>query len=119
MSFDPLGFFDVAKRIAQSGGEANLRTAVGRTYYAAFLVARHKTGIRKRKRRKSVHQLVIEEIRSRQGYKSTGDELDDLFWLRIQADYYLVPDQPYENWPDNWMRAQRIFQRILPKLQGW
>jgi len=119
MSLDPLEFFNVAKQVAQAGSEAALRTAVGRTYYAAFLVARERTGIRKRKGRKSVHQLVIDKIRKREGYKTTGDALDDLFWLRIQADYFLVPETEYRDWVSNWSRAQGILQRILPKLQRW
>ena len=118
MSFDPRDFCSIAEQVAQFGTESAFRTAVGRSYYAAFLVAREKTGIRTRKGRKSVHQRIIEDIRNRKGYKPIGDQLSTLYWLRIVADYHLVPKSTYANWPNNWSRAQQIMTHILPKLQS-
>lgn len=44
---DPLTFLDLARDLTQRDQkEASLRTAVNRAYYALFLIAREKTGIR-------------------------------------------------------------------------
>lgn len=116
--FDPLAFLRVARELAlPEGEEAKLRTAVGRTYYALFLIARERTGTRGRK---NVHQRVINALRRRRAYRSTADQLDALRRLRVVADYQLLPENPADrDWTRNWSRAQALVDRVLPRLQAW
>jgi hypothetical protein len=116
--FDPLAFLVLAQQLAsQDRDEARLRTAVGRAYYALFLIAREKTSVRKRR---NVHKEVINALKKRKAYWSTADMLRMLFRLRTVADYELLPkDAAERNWTRNWSMAQYLINRILPKLQAW
>lgn len=116
--FDPLAFLTVARELALlDREEARLRTAIGRAYYALFLIARERTGIR---RRRNVHQRVIDAVRGRRGYRSTADQLDTLRRLRVVADYQLLPENSADrDWTRNWSRAQALVNRILPRLRAW
>ncbi len=115
---DPLTFLTLAQELARRDQkEATLRTAVNRAYYALFLIARDKTGV---KGTRNIHMRVIQAVRRRRGYRSTGDQLDALRRLRTIADYQLLPADPaYRDWVRNWSRAQVLILRILPKLQAW
>lgn len=113
---DPLAFLSLARELgSRNDDEAGLRTAVGRAYYALFLVGREKEhgAI---KGRKDVHRQVIEAVKRRRGYRSTADQLDTLRRMRTVADYDLLPDDANRNWADNWSRAQELVDRILPRL---
>lgn len=116
--FDPLAFLTVARELVLlDKAEARLRTAVGRAYYALFLIARERTGIRGRR---DVHKRVISAVRRRRGYRSTADQLDALRRLRVVADYQLLPEDPADrDWTGNWSRVQALVNRILPRLQIW
>lgn len=113
--FNPLAFLNLARELAnRDDDEARLRTAVGRAYYALFLVGREKTGIRGRR---DVHNKVIKAVKQRPGYRSTADELGALRRLRTVADYDLFPGDPADrNWTHNWSRAQALVDRVLPRL---
>ena len=114
---DPLASFHLAQELAERSDEVRLRTAIGRAYYALFLIAREKTGVRDRGR---VHKNVIEAIKKRKGYLTTGEQLDSLRRLRTVADYELLPHNPDDgDWARNWSTAQALAERILPKLQVW
>ena len=115
---DPLAFLNLAQELASQGNdETKIRTAVGRAYYALFLVAREKTGVRGRR---NVHQLVIDGVRGRTGYRPIGDQLDTLRRLRSVADYQLLPDKTADrDWMRNWSRVDEIVKRILPRLSSW
>ncbi len=117
-AFDPLHFLSLARDLANVGqNEASLRTAVGRAYYALFLVARDKTGVTEKRK---IHRLVIEAIRKRKAYHSTADQLDALRRLRTVADYQLLPGQPTDrDWVRNWARADELANRVLPRLESW
>jgi hypothetical protein len=108
-------FLIVARELAlPDREEAKLRTAVGRAYYALFLIARERTGTRGRK---NVHQQVLNALRRRRAYRSTADQLDALRRLRVVADYQLLPeDSADRDWTHNWSRAQALVNRILPRL---
>lgn len=117
-AFDPLAYLRLAEELAAgTADEARLRSAVGRTYYALFLLAREKTGIREAS---AAHRRVIQAVRARQGFRTAGDQLDSLRWLRTVADYQLLPVNPADQqWNVNWSRAQLLAARLLPKLQAW
>ena len=115
-SFDPLCFLELAYSLAdQSSDEACLRTAVGRAYYTVFLVARDRSGIPPGVR--SVHGATIQKVK--RTHRATGEKLDRLRRLRVEADYYLIPSRPkYEDWKKNWARASGLVQNILPRIQS-
>lgn len=108
--FDPTLFLNIARELGQTSEEERLRTAIGRAYYAVFLVAREKLGVTTRKQ---VHQMVIEELRRKPGTRAIGDQLDRLRRLRTEADYDL---RSTSNWRTNWTTAQSLAERLLPKL---
>ena len=116
--FDPLDFLDLARELgARTQDEASLRTAVGRAYYALFIIARDKLGFAMK--RKAVHTLVTKELKRRRGYRSTADQLAALKRLRHTADYQMLPDNPSDrDWQNNWSRAEEIVNQILHKLQA-
>lgn len=114
---EPLAFLRVAQELAREGDEAALRTAIGRAYYALFLMARDKTGVTSTR---AVHTEVIWAVRKRPGARAIVDQLDALRRLRIIADYQLLPDDPaMRDWPSNWIKAQALVNHLLPKLQAW
>ena len=99
MAFDPTKFVILAAQIVEPAKlpqEEHVRTACGRAYYSAFLVARERlitvghimpgaaTGV-------SVHRYVIQRLsKSADGTVSAlGLNLSDLFDKRKHADYEL------------------------------
>ena len=115
--FDPLQFLQLANEIGRQGGEPKLRAAVGRAYYALFLVARDKTGVRDRR---GVHQKVISAVKKRRGFRTTGDQLAKLKRLRGVADYDMLPPDPNErDWLQNWSQVRTLAPRVLSKLKTW
>lgn len=125
MAFDPSEFQRIAHQIADSRDEAALRTAVGRLYYSAFLKARGKlypTGrIPRRRRRRQphnrrgIHAIIVDDIKDRSW--SLGTQLDELRWLRVQADYFLISEPAYRDWDRNWLSASMITKRLIPRLE--
>ena len=113
---DPQEFLRVADFLgAQGNQQAELRTAVGRTYYALFLLARAKAHVRSGDQ---IHHLVITELKKIPGYRPVGEQLDRLRRLRVVADYQMLPSDPhYRDWNQNWAMAQAIARRILPRLR--
>lgn len=92
MPFDPRDFLTLAQNVAGSptAGEAELRTAVSRAYYAVHLHARETLSAANQvqsTKSGADHEIVISKLRSRGG--SLGDQVD---WLRVRrnrADYRL------------------------------
>jgi len=89
MSFDPRRFLTVARRLVKdltSDDQAALRTSVGRTYYAAYWVARdwveHHTG-----RVNPSHGETIGVLQRQRRLSGLGDDLQYLFRARELADY--------------------------------
>ena len=112
---EPLTFLRVAEELAHKGDEAALRTAIGRAYYALFLMARDKTGVTSTR---AVHMEVIRAVRKRPGARATADQLDTLRRLRVIADYQLLPDDPaMRDWPSNWIKAQAADFEYLNKAE--
>src|SRR3954470_21011851 len=56
--FDPIGFLDLAERLTRRRGQAELRSAISRAYYAAFLIARENEGSSVRSGTGQEHALV-------------------------------------------------------------
>ena len=81
--FDPLEFLRVAESLAAGDtSEANLRTAVSRTYYAVFLVMRERFEV---EGKRNIHGRVIGAVYAYD--KMAGERLQKLEALRILADY--------------------------------
>ena len=112
---DPLAFLKLAQELAnRDEKEVRLRTAVGRAYYALFLIARDKLRIRARR---DVHKKTINALKKRRGYLTTANQLDALKRLRLVADYELLPHNKADrNWIHNWSRVQALVNQVLPKL---
>ena len=117
MAFDPVQFWQLGQDLATPAtDEAKVRTAVGRVYYAAFLVARDKVGVTGRR---AVHQKTSSALKKGRGSRALGDKLNTLFRLRGVADYQLVPSDPAQrDWAANWKYASALASEIIPKLQA-
>lgn len=111
MAFDPLAFLEVARALTGAPqSEAGFRTAIGRAYYAVFLLGRERTGVRAKK---DVHKRVLQAIGHRLG-KHTRDQLDSLRLLRSRADYdvlAVISD-------GDWQKAEALVQHLLPKIRS-
>jgi hypothetical protein len=119
--FDPLEFLHIARVISsQNSTECGLRTAIGRTYYSLFLIARERvdgTLINRRiRRRDPIHKTVVNRVKEKD--TAIGNKLDSLRKLRVEADYYLSPSKPeYQDWKKNWQRADLIARDIEKQIQ--
>lgn len=115
--FNPRAFLELAEELgSDSDDEARLRTAISRAYYALFLIAREKTGVPDTA--EGPHSAVRRALKQR-GFRIIANKLEDLFMLRVVADYQLAPhDTSYEDWAANWSLAQQLAQDLLPKITG-
>jgi hypothetical protein len=109
--FEPRDFIPVAERLANHpSGEAELRTAIGRAYYAVFLVARDKFGISARN--KQVHRDT--QIALKKKNFAAGDMLGKLHRLRKVSDYELIPSNlAHHDWQKNWIDAKSMLDQLL------
>ena len=88
MSFDPATLNAVATTLmASASNEPEIRSAIGRLYYAAHLTARE--GLSKKgwtpTGKGADHRLVIQELSARR-YRKESDQLEYLKQLREHAD---------------------------------
>ncbi len=113
--FDPVEFIRLAETPAtHDANEAALRTAVGRLYYAVFLLAREKTGVTDQRQ---VHERVRTALSSQN--RSLASQLGTLGHLRNVADYEMQPHIVQDrDWPNNWVNARRNASRILESLES-
>jgi hypothetical protein len=112
--FDPREFGALAERLAASpdAGEAELRTAVGRAYYAVFLQARDRLGIRGAR---NIHHRVIAALKHRD--PAAGNQLARLEDLRGVADYEMIVADPFRSdWASNWAFAKAYAEHISRRL---
>lgn len=114
MAFDPAQFLRVAAILAsEEANEAMLRTAIGRTYYALFLMARDRLGVVTTDK---VHSEVIRLLRRRD--KKVGDQMFSLLNLRLAADYQMTPEYDgNRNWRSNWIRARDAAAFLQPRIE--
>lgn len=131
--FDGKEFYNLGVKIAVTyRNEAGYRTAIGRAYYACYLVGANAT---KNKGWFSPTYSVSDHSALRRALKNRGkdgiaDELLDLYILREHADYHI------ENCPagkceycdgitssedlvgiQTWQRAETIATHVLPQLE--
>ena len=129
--FDPTVFLQVARDLnTNATNEAEWRTAVGRAYYALFILARdrlfpgptpprsiRRRAARGRSARIPIHQAVLNEVASRS--TATGSQLQKLHDLRIEADYCRTPSRPaWADWPKNSQDAILIANNILARIRA-
>jgi hypothetical protein len=113
--FNPLEFLRLAREMGAASSEAELRAAVGRAYYALFLVTREKLKVTGNR---NIHARVVEKLRNHPGFRSTGDQLDRLKRLRVAADYQMLPTKAESrDWTRNWRHADQLALVILNRLQ--
>jgi hypothetical protein len=112
-AFDPLDFLQLADELAaDDADEAALRTAIGRVYYAVFLLARSKTPIRDRR---AAH------VRVRESISPTNQRLASLLGgmskYRDVADYEPTPaSSQFRDWRRNWELVRRNADDVLDEL---
>jgi len=111
--FDPLLFLQLADElVTDDADEATLRTAVGRAYYAVFLLARSKVVVRGRH---NIHERVRQAI-SPENVRAAS-LLGSIASVRFIADYELQPNNPtYRNWRRNWERVRNDVVKVLEEL---
>lgn len=91
--YDPRRFLDLSNRILSDGDyerESRARTAIGRAYYAAFLIAYQKLrekGVRIPES-SEIHRAVIQTFMEK-GLSTIGNPLDQLREKRVDADYHM------------------------------
>jgi len=91
--YDPRRFLDLANDLLNDGDyerESRARTAIGRAYYAAFLIARQKLrekGVRIPES-SEIHRIVIQTFMEK-GLSMIGNPLDQLREKRVDADYHM------------------------------
>jgi hypothetical protein len=92
--FDPNKFLEIANQLIGDGNYergCRARTAMGRIYYATFLLMLQKfreKGVPINEKDK-IHQKVIETCLER-GLSIIGDGLDQLREKRVDADYHMM-----------------------------
>lgn len=100
--------------VTDDADEATLRTAVGRLYYALFLLAREKTGLTGQR---SIHERIRTAISPHN--RSLVSQLGTLGHLRNVADYELQPVIVQDrDWRKNWEIARRNAASALRRLES-
>lgn len=90
-AYDPRQFLEIANRLLIDSDyerQGRIRTAIGRAYYAAFLISMKKLqelGYSFRRIHR-LHKDVIDKL-MRSRYYSIGSKLNTLFEYRVDADY--------------------------------
>lgn len=115
--FDPNKFLEFANRLIGDGTyerDCRARTAIGRIYYATFLLMLEKfreKGVSMNERDK-IHQRVIETCHEK-GLYAIGDGLDQLREKRVDADYRMMKNITLDN-----CRKQAHFAEYIIGLIG-
>jgi hypothetical protein len=147
VTFPGNNFFDLATWLCGSGSgsggqrtdEAAIRTAIGRAYYAAYLLAREAL-VHKRwtpNGSGSDHKAVPDELKLRGEIQLSGD-LRKLHRLRGHADYHLQNNSGYSKTTcqyckkhkasgstgavvtiDHWLEAVTLANTLIPALQKY
>jgi len=122
MTFDWSRYLNLARKLAGTaeapGDEAELRAAISRAYYAAFMKARNL--LRDRDGliipRKNAHQYVIKQFRnsSEKLRKRIGERLLNLRYYRNQADY----EDTVTRLTEKSQEALTLARRIIAVLDG-
>jgi hypothetical protein len=112
--FDPRQYLDLARDMARhSSDETVPRTAVGRAYYAVFLMAREAAHVHAAEQQQ--HQVIKTHLLKHDN--AVGGAYGSLYDLRIEADYYLEPrDRANDDWARNWRYADRYASTVVEYL---
>lgn len=112
-AFDPLSFLQLADDLAtDDADEAALRTAVGRAYYAVYLLARRHTSV---EGRHQAHHRVRQELGLRS--QRLTALLGMMASYRDLADYDLQPTNPQrQDWRQNWTVVRQNARDVLDEL---
>jgi uncharacterized protein (UPF0332 family) len=99
--FDPNKFLEFANHLINDGDyerDCRARTAIGRIYYAPFLLMLQKFSEKgvSIKEREKIHQLVIETC-IENGLSTIGNGLDQLREKRVDADYNMMANITLDN----------------------
>jgi hypothetical protein len=115
IGFDTAGFLRVARELAtRDGDEAALRTAVGRAYYACFLLALRVTGTL---RQRDFHEQVLKDL-GQLGHPQLASQLGSLRRLREVADYQPAPRHRADgDWNKNWRLVDRWAEHLISSLE--
>lgn len=135
MSFGWKHYLELARQLTRSvqtplneNGEARLRTAIGRAYYAAFGTAHDLVGQRcPRARRRisakdqvgeSVHEFVQRVLREELQLFQAASDLQALHGARIKADYYITYRNLSDREAENQIDAADSIVAELESLQS-
>ncbi len=112
-AFDPLRFLNLADELAtDDADEAALRVAIGRAYYAVFLLARMQTSV---EGRHQAHHRVRQELSPRSGRLAAL--LGTMSSYRDLADYDLQPaNRQLRDWQRNWRNVRKNATEVLEEL---
>jgi uncharacterized protein (UPF0332 family) len=93
LSYNPRRFLEIARRLLKDSNyesKGRTRTAIGRAYYAAFLLSKQKLERASGPFRNvhKLHESVIERFMEIGRY-DIGNRLSELFDYRVDADYYM------------------------------
>jgi hypothetical protein len=132
--FDEKRFYDLGLKIARAyAHEAGYRTAIGRVYYACYLIGAKAT---KNKgwfspRYQGTDHSALRRALVDQNKRPIADKLLELYKLREHSDYHvvncprgecehcdLVAPQESLVGAQMWSRAETIAKDILPKLES-
>ncbi len=132
--FNAKEFFELGLKIADAhDNECGYRTAIGRVYYACYLIgsdATEQKGWFPNRTYSAADHSALCRVLKAQGLRGVGDKLRDLLELREHADYH-IKKRPTDKcrYCENmtggvslvdkrtWERAKSIASDILPKLE--
>jgi hypothetical protein len=99
-----------------AGDEIKLRCAVGRAYYAAFLLARDRLRIVDNPDEGGVHGRVIGALKRRS--MMLANNLEALRAYRTSADYsFPATDPAHLDWQENWKQAENKSAFVVDRLK--
>ena len=112
-AFDPMSFLHLADVLAtEDADEAALRTAIGRAYYAVFLLARAQTTVQGRRQ---AHHRVREELSPRSSRLAAL--LGTMASMRLLAVYELQTTNPqFQDWRRIWRNMRKNATDALEEL---
>ncbi|MHA1698161.1 MAG: HEPN domain-containing protein [Promethearchaeota archaeon] len=115
--FDPEIFLEISQRIQEFNNvnsEGLFRTAIGRSYYAAFLTALKKLrskGVKINDNSRihaDVRYILIEKFHK----SNIASKLENLFKLRVESDYNLHTRIDMKKWQISLRLAQNIINLV-------
>ena len=111
-SHSPQEFLRIAEFLAENApSEAGFRSAISRTYYGVFHIARLTLNVQGRR---NIHHRVIDSLSWEN--RRAADALDRLRTLRNMADYRLEVEPELTNWQANYELSRTLANEVLDGL---